>query len=155
MAPSDPQTPVVTAPQAASLPRRLGAMVYDCALLFAVLAVAVWLLIYPYELILAEPFPNREPLYRTLEQIYLLAIIVGFYSYFWTHGGQTLGLRAWRLRLVREDGGPVCIRDALRRLGWATLSLLPAGLGLWWCLIDREGLAWHDRRSRTRLVTVH
>jgi len=127
-------------------------MVYDSVLLFAVLAVAVWLLIYPYELITALPFPNREPLHRTLYQLYLLAIVVGFYVYFWTHGGQTLGLRVWRLGVERADGAPLAARDALRRLGWAALGLLPAGLGLWWCLVDRDGLAWYDRRSGTRIV---
>ena len=131
---------------------RLGALLYDAVLLFCVLAVAVWMLIYPYELIAARPFPTFEPVYAILKQIYLLAIVVGFYVYFWTHGGQTLGLRAWRLRVQRNGGGPLSARDALRRFGWATLSLLPAGLGLWWSLIDREGLAWHDRKSHTRIV---
>ena len=155
MAPIDPEIPVPTeVPRGAPLLLRLGAMLYDIVLLFCVLAVAVWLLIYPYELIAARPFPTFEPLYATLKQIYLLAILVGFYAYFWTHGGQTLGLRAWHLRVQRDDGKPLSLRDALRRFGWATLSLLPAGLGLWWSLIDREGLAWHDRKSRTRLVKV-
>jgi len=32
--------------------------------------------------------------------------------------------------------------------------LLPAGLGWWWMLVDRERLAWHDRLSGTRIVLV-
>jgi uncharacterized RDD family membrane protein YckC len=145
----DQDRPSAAAP---SLPRRLAALLYDSVLLFGLLMLAVWLLIYPFELIAGRPYPNREPLYRTFEQLYLLAVATGFFVYFWTHGGQTLGMRTWRFKLVREDGGPLGTRDALRRLGWAALGLAPAGLGLLWCLVDPQGLAWYDRRSRTRPV---
>jgi len=146
--------PPQTAPQVARLPRRLGALLYDGILLFALLLLATALLIIPYDLLAARPYPQGEWMYRTLFQAYLLAVIVGFFVYFWTHGGQTLGMSAWRLRVVRDDGGRLSARDALRRLAWAALSLAPVGLGLWWCLFDREHLAWHDRRSRTRLIVV-
>ena len=141
-------------PQAPSLLRRLGALLYDGVLLLGLLMLAILLLIAPYDLIAARPYPHGDPLYRTLLQGYLLAVICGFYVYFWTHGGQTLGMRTWRFRVLRDDGAPLSLADALRRFAWATLSLAPAGLGLWWCLFDREGLAWHDRRSRTRPVML-
>ena len=146
--------PTADAPRAPSLLRRLGALLYDGVLLLALLMLAILILIVPYDLIASRPYPHGELLYRTLLQGYLSAVIGGFYLYFWTHGGQTLGMRAWRIRVVRIDGGPLDSADALRRLAWAALSLAPAGLGLWWCLLDPEGLAWHDRRSRTRLVLL-
>ena len=142
----------------APLWRRLLAMAYDSVLLLSVLIVASGLhrllVVYPYELIFVRTYPSFDFVPRTLFQLYLLAIVVAFFGYFWTHGGQTLGMRAWRLRLVRQDGGSVSLRDALRRLAWALPSLLPAGLGLLWCLIDRDGLAWHDRKSGTRPVVT-
>jgi uncharacterized RDD family membrane protein YckC len=140
--------------QAPSLLRRLGALLYDAVLLLGLLMLALLLLIVPYDLLAARPYPHADPLYRSLLQAYLLAVIGGFYVYFWTHGGQTLGMRTWRFRMLREDGGPLTLGDAVRRLAWAALSLAPAGLGLWWCLFDQEGLAWHDRRSRTRPVML-
>ena len=146
--PDRPHEPTV------SLWRRLGALLYDGILLAALLMFATACLIIPYDLIAARPYPHGDLLYRTLLQLYLLAVLAGFFIYFWTHGGQTLGMRSWRLRVVRDAGGPLDMRDALRRLGWAIVSLAPAGLGLWWCLIDREHLAWHDRQSRTRLRLV-
>lgn len=136
-----------------SLLRRLGALVYDSLLLVGVLMLAVLLLVIPYEL-LTGASPYQNPTHRFLLQVYLLAVICAFYVFFWTHGGQTLGMRAWRFRVIRDDGADVRPIDALRRLGWAALSLLPAGLGLWWSLLDRDGLAWHDRWSRTRLVML-
>lgn len=144
--------PTLNAPQAPSLWRRLGALLYDAVLLLGLLMLAILVLIVPYDLMAARPYPHGDLLYRTLLQVYLLTVIGGFYVYFWTHGGQTLGMRTWRFRVLRDDGAPLSLADALRRFAWATLSLTPAGLGLWWCLLDREGLAWHDRRSHTRPV---
>jgi len=141
-------------PTSPSLARRLGSLLYDSVLLFGVIMLAVSVLIIPYDLLAARPYPHDEALYRILMQLYLLAVIAAFYTFFWTRGGQTLGMRTWRIRVVRDDGGPLALSDALRRFAWAALSLLPAGLGLWWSLFDPERLAWHDRRSHTRLVLV-
>lgn len=137
-----------------SLPRRLGALLYDSVLLLGLLMLAILVLIVPYDLMASRPYPHGDPLYRTLLQGYLLMVIGGFYAYFWTHGGQTLGMRTWRFRVLRDDGMPLSLTDALRRLAWAALSLAPAGVGLWWCLVDPDGLAWHDRRSHTRPVML-
>lgn len=133
-----------------SLLRRLAALFYDGVLLFGILLLAAGLAIVPYMSLVEGDFPNHAWWFRT----WLILVIVAFFAYFWTHGGQTLGMRAWRLRLVRADGGEPLLRDALMRLIFALVALAPAGLGLWWMLIDSEGLAWHDRWSRTRLVLV-
>ncbi|NCA68584.1 MAG: RDD family protein [Sphingobacteriia bacterium] len=136
-----------------SLGRRIGALLYDSTLLLGVLILALMLVVIPYGL-LTGTTPDGHPVSLLLMRLYLLGIIGGFYVFFWSRGGQTLGMRAWRFRVIRDDGTNLSGRDALRRLGWATLSLAPAGIGLWWSLIDRDGLAWHDRRSRTRLVML-
>ena len=54
-------------------------------------------------------------------------------------------------RAVRAE---VTWRQSLIRYVGAWLSLLALGLGYLWILIDRDGLAWHDRLSNTRLVMV-
>jgi len=131
--------------------RRLAAMIYDAILLFGVLLLAVTLAVVPYEIFAGAPFPREGWLYH-LHRLYLLCVGCGYYLYFWTHGGQTLGMRAWRFRLVRDDGARLGLRDSLSRLLWATLGLAPAGLGLLWAMVDREGLAWYDRLSHTRPV---
>lgn len=136
--------------QTPGLLRRLAALFYDGVLLFGILLLAAGLVIVPYMSLIEAAFPSQAWWFRG----WLLAVIWGFFAYFWTHGGQTLGMRAWRLRLVRTDGAAPTLRDALLRLACALVALAPAGLGLWWVLIDSEGLAWHDRWSRTRLVIV-
>jgi uncharacterized RDD family membrane protein YckC len=130
--------------------RRLAALLYDGVLLFGLLSLATGLAIAVYSPLVGGDFPGQSWWFRT----WLALVIGGFFTYFWTHGGQTLGMRAWRLRLVRADGGEPHLRDALMRLAFAVVALAPVGLGLWWMLIDSEGLAWHDRWSRTRLVLL-
>lgn len=135
---------------AAGLLRRLGAMLYDSLLVIALAMVATALLL-PLtggEAITPEEAGALEYLYRLV----LVAIVAGFFGVFWTRRGQTLGMAAWRIRLVRIDGRRVTWADAIKRLAGACLSWLPAGLGFWWVLVDRERLAWHDRLSGTKLV---
>jgi len=89
---------------------------------------------------------------RPLFTIYLLAIAFGYLGGFWVRGGQTLGMRAWRLRATTADGAPLGWTDALARFAAAALSWLPAGAGFLWIAFDRDRLSLHDRLSGTRLV---
>ena len=79
-------------------------------------------------------------------------LVTGAYAVIsWRRGGQTLGMRPWRLRVVAVDGGRATRKALLVRYGVGTVSLLLAGLGFWWAWLDRERLAWHDRASGTRM----
>jgi uncharacterized RDD family membrane protein YckC len=134
-------------PRPAGLLRRLAAMCYDALLLTAILLVAGFV---------AMAFTGGEavPSGSVWFQAYLVLIAMLFLCGFWTHGGQTLGLRSWRLRVESADGGPVDARQALLRFATAPLALAPAGLGLLWLLVDPERRAWHDRLSGTRVVLL-
>ena len=145
-------TTVPHLPERAGLPRRLAAMFYDTLLLLALLmaATALFLLLTGGEAVDPRIHPALEFIYRLV----LVALIVGFFGVSWTRSGQTLGMATWRLRVEREDGRSLTWGDTLRRLGWALVSLLPAGLGFGWVLVDPERRAWHDRLSRTRVVVV-
>ncbi|HET6395432.1 MAG TPA: RDD family protein [Pseudoxanthomonas sp.] len=72
----------------------------------------------------------------------------------WRRGGQTLGMRPWRIRVAAADGGVPARRALWARYAVGTLSLLAGGLGFWWAWLDRDRLAWHDRASGTRLVRL-
>lgn len=138
-----------------SLWRRLSAIIYDSALVAAVLLMAMAFIVVPIDLIFgSERFDavtlRSNPFYLT----YLFCVMVGFHILFWTRGGQTLGMRAWRLKVLRNDGKPLKPKDALLRYFAAILSWAALGLGFIWILFDKEGLAWHDRISKTRLVIL-
>jgi uncharacterized RDD family membrane protein YckC len=136
------------AAEPAGLLRRLAALAYD-----SLIVLALWLTA-------AVPFvwiANGAPqglLMRLAFQLYLLAIAFAFFGWFWVHGGQTLGMRAWRLRIVDNDGRAVTWAQATKRFAAAILSLLCAGIGLLWVMHDRERRAWHDRLSGTRVVVL-
>lgn len=70
----------------------------------------------------------------------------------WRRGGQTLGMRPWRLRVVARDGGPAPFRSLLVRYVVGNASLLLGGAGFWWAWADRDRLTLHDRASGTRMV---
>ncbi|HBZ48578.1 MAG TPA: hypothetical protein DEO93_15690, partial [Stenotrophomonas sp.] len=82
-------------------------------------------------------------------------VVTGVYAVeSWRRGGQTLGMRPWRLQVVGADGTAPTRRQLWLRYAVGTLSVLLGGLGLWWALIDRQRLTWHDRASGTRLVRL-
>ncbi len=128
---------------AAGFPRRFGAMVYD-----SLLVVAVALLATVIAMVVSR---NTLTEHHLAFQVYLFLVQCWFFSWFWTHGGQTLGMRAWKIRVERLDGTPVTWGQALPRftIAWATL-----GVGLLWTLIDRDKQAIYDRITKTRVVRV-
>ena len=130
----------------AGLFRRLVAMFYDSLLLFSILLVATALAL----LVTRGTLHYHNPFFRT----YLFFIWFFFYTWFWTHGGQTLGMRAWKLRVQRIDGGPITLWQALLRFLAAIPSLGLGGLGLFWLLVDRDRLAVHDRISESTIVRL-
>lgn len=127
--------------------RRFGAILYDGLLLAAVLFAATLPVLI---LTRGAAVGSGDPYYR----LYLLITAYIYYGWQWTHGGQTLGMRAWRLKLVDRDGGAVSWRAAGVRFVLAILSWLPLAAGYLWVLYDSEQLAWHDRGSRTRLILL-
>jgi uncharacterized RDD family membrane protein YckC len=131
----------------AGLRRRLAAGLYDGLLVLA-------LLVIPTALFMAvrggRPVPPGDVLYQLL----LLATTGTFFVWFWTHGGQTLGMRAWRLRVERQTGEPLTTKIALVRFLAMLASIAALGLGLLWVLVDRNRRAWHDLAAGTRVVLV-
>jgi uncharacterized RDD family membrane protein YckC len=133
--------------QPAPLLRRLAALAYDALLLAA--------LIFVFTLLAILARGGREIGPGTLWfEGCLVAIALVFCGVFWTRGGQTLGMKAWRIRLIAADGGAVTWRHAVTRFFAGWLAALPAGLGYWWAWLDRERRCWHDRMSGTRVVRV-
>ena len=82
--------------------------------------------------------------------IAVVAALVIFYELLWCMAnGDTAGMRWARLTLVDFDGQMPQRRQRLYRLASEILSLLAAGIGLLWALVDEETLTWHDHISKT------
>lgn len=131
--------------------RQLGALFYDWLLLAAVLFFALIPLAAAVNFLGVD---RHSPGYELASLLYLLGIVNLYFIWQWRHGGQTVGLRAWHLRLVDETGHPPSWRACSLRAGVAAVSALCLGLGYLWALWDANGRSWHDRLSATRLVRV-
>lgn len=172
LATDNAQTPPLQATVSpASLPRRLAAIVYDGLLLAGVLFGATALALgVAVAMVGGDAFKAHNPLTgNPFFSTYLLLVCFFFYGGFWTYGGQTLGMRAWRLRVQRRgDGRGISWWQALLRFLIGSLWLAPtvylhrvlevgiglslvAGLG---SLVLLLALRLNDRFSDTDLVVL-
>jgi uncharacterized RDD family membrane protein YckC len=143
----------------AGLIRRLAAMMYDwlvlAALWMAAMALAMLLisLLNSVGVISLASYTDHADFiarHKLWFQLYSVAWFAWFYLYFWCKGGQTLGMRAWRLLLVQQNGQPIRLPQALLR----ALSAL-CGLGnVWLWLRVGKGLALQDQLSNTQVVVL-
>ncbi len=165
---------VAQAPPADGLPtpglaRRLAAFVYEGVLLFGVVMIAGYLY--------SSLTQQRHALQGQVGlKVFLFVVLASYFVWFWSHGGQTVAMRAWHVRLITRCGLPVGKgRAALRYLAswiWFLPALASAWLGglhsatqifaliavgvLAYALLARlhpQHQFWHDALCGTRLVT--
>ncbi|WP_429093186.1 RDD family protein [Aeromonas rivipollensis] len=138
--PSSLQPPHQHQHPSAGLLRRLGALLYDYLVVIALLIIAGFIGMGVAYLLLATGMATvpegkdaawllTSPLYSA----WLALVICGFYTWFWTRAGQTIGMRAWRLRIQNLDGSNIRITQALIRLATSAF-----GLGNLMCVFNRE-----------------
>ena len=128
----------------AGLLRQFAAMFYDAFLVIALEFFAVAILL---------PFNRGEAIDNSpLFNLYLVLVWFTYYAWSWRKSGQTIGMRAWKIRIVSEFGGNPSWGIGYLRLCFALLSAACFGLGYWWRLFTPT--TWHDRLSQTRIVRV-
>ena len=164
-APAQPETTLATP----GLARRLAAFVYEGVLLFGVLMIAGYLYAWLTQ--------QRHALQGQFGlKAFLFIVLAIYFVWFWSHGGQTLAMRAWHLRLVAHDGQPVSQHRALLRylaswvwfvpalvLAWLAdlhsapqiFALMAAGVVAYalLALAHPQHQFWHDALCGTRLVS--
>jgi uncharacterized RDD family membrane protein YckC len=111
-------------PATTGLARRLAAMLYEGVLLFGVVMLA--------GLLYSTLTQQRHALQGRLGlQAFLFAVLAVYFVWFWTHGGQTVAMKTWRLRVVTADGRPLGPWRALARYVLAWLWFLPSLLAVY------------------------
>jgi len=126
---------------APSLLRRLASMVCEAMLLFAVAFFATWVFFFASG--------GRDATHgweRYVLQVFILVVFAAYFLWCWLRGGQTLAMKAWRIRLAGVSPGKALYRFLL------ALVFVPTGISLLWALFDRDKQFLHDRLAGTRLV---
>ena len=128
-----------------SLFRRLAIIVYDSAIVMALLMLATMLAMF-------AGFGGRTAMKDPFYTAYLLSIWFFYLTWCWHKGGMTVGMRAWRVRIEDENGNRPGWGQCTIRFLTSLLSAAAAGIGFAWALIDSRNRTWHDILSGTRLI---
>ena len=142
----DTSAPTTTLPPA-GLIRRLMSLVYDFFLLLGITFA------YGVLLVLIRHALNIDPLepFGLLVNLLILLGLWGccsiFYCWCWIKSGQTLGMKSWRIRLKNTQNQKLGWRQCWLRCVVATLLNTCFGIGLLWCLVDRQ------KRSAQDIIT--
>jgi uncharacterized RDD family membrane protein YckC len=148
------ETESAPAPRPQAEPAHLGwrllAIVYD-----ALPVIALWFVVGAIVLLVRGGTPVVPwSIAWWLQNGLLWAVTGAYFTWSWRRGGQTLGMRPWRLVVVDDDGHSPPTPQLWKRYAWATVSLASLGLGFVWSLIERERRTLHDVASGTRLVRL-
>jgi uncharacterized RDD family membrane protein YckC len=127
--------------------RRMGSVLYE-----ALAVLALWMLASAIVTTLHDNATHGWA--RSLLQELSLVLIAAYFLWCWTHGGQTLAMKTWKMRVVTHDGTRLGLLQALRRFGLAALFTLAGGIGFWWALVDKDRQFLHDRLGDTRLIVA-
>lgn len=152
------------------LARRLACFVYEGVLLFGVVMMAGYL--YSSLTQQRHALQGQHGL-----QAFLFVVLGVYFIWFWSHGGQTVAMKTWHIRLVGLDGQPVMQWRAAMRYLLSWLWFVPAlaiahlaklhGLGSLFgamalgvmifaglSLLHPQRQYWHDALCGTRLITA-
>ncbi len=135
--------------------RRLGALVYDGLLAMAISMAYGGLTVYVRYGLLGDTLaPGEKAQSGSAEFIGMVIVVSAFFCFFWHRAGQTLGMRAWRLRLQQKDGRLPNWKQCILRAAIAPYSIALFGVGYLWCFIDKEGDAAHDKLGGLEVVVL-
>jgi len=116
-------------------------MLYEALLLAAVAFFAAWLFFFASGGRDATAGGTRH-----LLQLFILVFFAAYFLWCWLRGGQTLAMKAWRIRLVGVTPRKAIVRFLLAALLFPVTIL--------WALVDKDRQFLHDRLAGTRLVKV-
>lgn len=146
----------------ATLIKRLAAMIYDALVALAV-AVSSGIVITLVLILLLEnnilsmqgaehtkDVIQSSVVYQTIIQVWVGFWVLGFFLWFWTHGGQTIGMRAWRIRLHSCNNKPLTYSRMLLRV----LTAL-GGIGTLFIIFNpRKKRALQDIATQTEVLQL-
>jgi uncharacterized RDD family membrane protein YckC len=128
---------------------RIFSLVYD--------SLAILGIIFSLTLLLVMVNGGRPVAGEIADFIQLLITVLSgpvFYSYFWlANNGQTLGMQAWKIKLISEE--KLSLRICLLRCAFSTFSFLFLGLGYLYILLNKEKKSLSDVVTNTRICKIN
>ncbi len=147
--------PILLSAEVAPLWRRIAAMVYDLLITMTVaMTYGALFITIKYRALGTALADGERASMGPSGFVGLIIVTLLFYGFFWHRGGQTLGMRAWRLQLLQPNGQCPSWSQSLARALLAPLSFAAAGIGYFWCLYDSEGKTLHDRATNTCVIVL-
>lgn len=126
-----------------SLLRRLGAIIYDLFLAFSLAFFLIGVVLIA--------FFDEKQIHFALFGLYLTAIYF-YFAWSWVKGGKTLGMAAWKFKVVQDNGEKITHKQAFIRFCMAFVSFALFGLGYVYQWFNKNNLSLHDQVSGTRLI---
>lgn len=127
--------------------RRLASMLYESLVVFSILLVGF---LFPQIVLNGFGFVMGA----RLLWLHMLVVLMAYFVWCWLHGGQTLPMKTWKMRIANADGSPPRPAQAVLRYLAAWPSLIFFGIGILWALIDKDKQFLHDRIAGTRIVST-
>jgi uncharacterized RDD family membrane protein YckC len=94
------------------------------------------------------------PVLWILAALGVIAVSLGYFPWYWSHGGQTPGMKLMRIKVVRDqDGGPVTAGPAILRLIGFWISSAVFYIGFIWIFFDARRRGWPDLIGGTIVIT--
>lgn len=81
-----------------------------------------------------------------------IVLVFGYFIFFWTSSGQTIGKALMGVRVVSVSGRPLTFFQALFRFLLYPVSAMFFFLGFFWVLADNQRQGWHDNLARTYVI---
>ncbi|MBI2686742.1 MAG: RDD family protein [Acidobacteria bacterium] len=132
--------------EVASVPHRMFAALYDLGIIGTMVIAFLGLLYWGCDDLGAA---LSDPVSAAVMASGVVLIGLLYHTVFLAVRGQTPGMQFAGLRLVDFDGRETSDEQLQMRIFGAFVSVLPAGLGLLWALVDEESLTWQDHISHT------
>ncbi|WP_394175545.1 RDD family protein [Thalassotalea litorea] len=142
--------------------RRFGSWVYDVLIAIAVymcagaISFGIFGTLFSMGIIDNQGFNHPIDLQQSsviwslLIYLWNLSWVSFFFIYFWARSGQTIGMRAWRLKVQNQDGTLISKTIGVKRLVFTLL-----GLGNLLVIVDRKNkLSLQDRYTDTEVVVL-
>lgn len=118
-------------------------MVYDTLLLIGIWMITLFFMVVAHD---------GTAVAGLRVQAILFLEMFAFFALFWRRDGQTVGMMAWRMRIVSIRGGRLSLAQIILRFLGGLLAAAPLGLGYLWMLVDPDRRTWGDMLSDSRVV---